>query len=234
MSFFKTFIADFVSLIYPALCLNCEKTLHEDDRIICLTCKDKLPRTHSHLRDIPYLKERFYGRINPSNIYAFLHYKRKGIVQKLFYEFKYKGNKDIAILLGELFGQDIKDESFLKGENIVLVPVPLHPSKEKIRGYNQSEQICEGLANILKTPVDTTSLLRKRAGDSQTRKNRLARWESLQATFEVAENDLKEKHIVLVDDILTTGATLEVCYRELLKTNPKAISVMILAVTPPN
>ena len=117
---------------------------------------------------------------------------------------------------------------------MILVPIPLHPSKEKRRGYNQSEEICKGLSHVLNIPIDTTSLVRKKLGDSQTRKSRLARWESLQATFAVTENDLTGKDVILVDDVLTTGATLEVCYRELLKANPKSISVLVLAITPPN
>lgn len=234
MHFFKLCILDFISLVYPALCLNCEILLEKNSDLICLKCKARLPKTQSHNREIPYIKERFYGRINPSSIYAFLHYKRKGIVQKLFYEFKYKANKDIAIHLGELFGEEIKNESLLKRKNSVLIPIPLHPSKEKVRGYNQSEEISKGLSNKLNIPIDTTSLIREKKGDSQTRKSRLARWESLQKTFVVSGNDLTGKHVLLVDDVLTTGATLEICYRELLKLNPASINILVLAVTPPN
>ncbi len=234
MSIFKTFITDFISLIYPALCLNCNKTLSERDHIICINCSEKLPKTQSHLRTIPYIKERFYGRIHPLEFYAFLHYSRKGIVQKLFYEFKYKGNKDIAVLLGEMFGKDFENDSIINKNNRILVPIPLHPSKEKWRGYNQSEEICKGLAHVLHFPIDTTSLIRKKASDSQTRKSRLARWESLQSTFVVAGDNLTEKDVILVDDVLTTGATLEVCYQELLKAKPNSISVFVLAITPPN
>ncbi len=206
----------------------------ERNRIICLNCTDKLPKTHSHLRTIPYIKERLYGRIYPSKFYAFLHYSRKGIVQNLFYEFKYKGNKDIAVLLGELFGKELENDPFLKNGNMTLVPVPLHPSKEKWRGYNQSEEICKGLSHVLHFPIDTTLLIRNKASDSQTRKGRLARWESLQSTFAVTDDSLTGKDVILVDDVLTTGATLEVCYQELLKAKPKSISIFVLAITPPH
>lgn len=195
---------------------------------------NKLPKTHSHVQEIPYIKERFYGRINPSHIYAFLHYNRKGIVQKLFYAFKYKGIKNVAIFLGELFGEALKDQPFFNSENVILVPIPLHSAKAKKRGYNQSEEICNGLANVLNISIDCLSLIRERAGDSQTRKSRLARWESLQETFLITGEDLAGRDVILVDDVLTTGATLEVCYREIQKTHPKSISVLVLAITPPN
>lgn len=204
------------------------------DQLICLNCKNKLPKTQSHFREIPYIKERFYGRISPVNTFAFLHYKRKGLVQKLFYAFKYKDNKEIAVMLGEHFGDDIKNRLLFNPYDTVLVPVPLHSSKEKIRGYNQSEEICKGLANSLQVPIDTTSLIRERKGDSQTRKSRIARWESLQSTFTLVGNVLAGKHVFLVDDVLTTGATLEVCFYEILKAKPKSISILVLAVTPPN
>ena len=153
--------------------------------------------------------------------------------QSLFYEFKYKGRNDVAILLGKLFGFELQHITFFKNTGCILVPIPLHPSKQSQRGYNQSEEICKGLSESLQLPINTTALIRAETGVSQTRKNRIARWESLQSVFYLNDHSLNNKHVMLVDDVLTTGATFEVCYKEILKCFPKSVSILTLAIAPP-
>ena len=229
----KDYFLSLVSLVYPSVCTSCKVTLTEDT-ILCDSCYNALPKVNSHIYEVPFLAEKFYGRITPKGIYAFLLYNKKGVVQDLIFDLKYKNKPDIGYVLGKEFGNDLKEKILQNKERTVLVPVPLHHRKEKLRGYNQSLLIAQGIADCWKVKVDNELLTRLKFGESQTTKNRLNRWENLSETYRASNKDCSDKHLFLVDDILTTGATLEVCYNELQKTNPLSITLLSLAITTSN
>lgn len=229
----KDYLSGFVSLIYPSVCTSCKAILTEDT-ILCSNCYHRLPKVNSHINQVPFLTEKFYGRISPDGIYAYLLYNKKGIVQDLIFDLKYKNKPDIGYVFGREFGDDLRDKLLKNKENTVLVPVPLHKTKEKLRGYNQSLLIAQGIADSWQVTVDDGLLKRIKFGASQTTKGRLNRWEALSDTYKAAKKDCSDKHLFLVDDILTTGATLEVCYNELQKMRPLSITLLSLAITTSN
>jgi ComF family protein len=175
------------------------------------------------------LTDTFYGRIPVEYAAAWCFFRTGGRVQHLIHQMKYKGQKDLGQFMGKLYGQDLTN-SDLAREVEVIVPVPLHPKKQRKRGYNQSEYIARGLSEALKIPIDTKSLVRTTASDSQTKKNRKMRWENVKEIFVIKDlESLENKHVLLIDDVLTTGATMEACATELLKVRGIRISIAALA-----
>jgi ComF family protein len=161
---------------------------------------------------------------------AFLFFTKDGKVQQMIHQLKYSKKPEIGIYLGKLFGKYLSESPCFQGID-VIIPVPLHPKKNKTRGYNQSEKIAVGLSQTMNIVVDTTSFVRRTETETQTRKNRFSRWENVKEVFAVAdENALKSKHILLVDDVITTGATIEGCIRKLTAMEGVRVSVVSLAI----
>lgn len=224
------YISDFVHLIYPEQCVGCSNTLY-DHGPICAFCEASLPRTHSHYKQLPALSNNVIGRIQPKHIYAYITYSRKGLSQNLLHEIKYKGNKKLGEYLGYKFSLELMERGLFLDQSYMLIPVPLHPKKEKLRGYNQAEEISKGISNAFGFHIETGVLQRIKHTTSQTKKNREERWDNLENVFEAQQfNLIENKNVILVDDILTTGATFESCYNALQKAKPKSISILSLAV----
>lgn len=220
---------DIVNLFFPNVCLACGETLNRQERIICLSCQLKLPETGFHLHEENPVSRVFWGRVNLNAATSFLFFNKGGNVQKLIHSLKYRNRKEVGIYLGELFGRSLIQSPLYEHIDFV-VPVPLHPKKYRKRGFNQSEMIASGIAKSMKTNTDFSNLQRIVNTDSQTRKSRYNRWENVKGVFAIkAPEHFEEKHILLVDDVLTTGATLEACASTLLEINNTKVSVATIA-----
>ncbi len=187
-----------------------------------------LPRTRYHKDPDNPTAQTFWGRTNIQNATSFLHFNKKGTVQHIMHQIKYKDNLELAIFMGTHAGHELKCTPFEEVD--VIIPVPLHKSRLSKRGYNQSERIAMGISEILNIPIDNKSIIRAKSSESQVTKKRYQRWENVEGIFEVVQpQQIINKHILLVDDILTTGATIEACAQEILKVEGTKISIFTLA-----
>lgn len=231
--FIRILIADFTDILFPSLCLGCKQTLGDNERILCTTCRINLPETGQHRE--PYdqnILNKFAGKVPVQFLASYLYFSKGSIVQNLIHSFKYKGQKEAAKELAGWYGQRLKSESNQFQDIDVIVGVPLHKSRFQQRGYNQADWIAQGLAEALDIPMRTDVLMRNDFKESQTRKNRLERWENVKTVFAVINPQaVKNKNVVIADDVLTTGATIEACAIELLNAGCKSVKVLTLAAT---
>jgi len=220
---------DFLHLFFPNICLACEDSLHRGENIICTNCYFNMPLCkYEDKLDNPMAKK-FWGKIKFEGAYAYLNFTRKGRVQSLMHRLKYKGEKDVGILLGELMADQMISRKDYSGFD-AIIPVPLHRKKYVKRGYNQSECIARGLSNVLNTPVDVHLIKRTFHSSTQTKKKRFARWENVEKIFELGNAEAyKGKHLLVVDDITTTGSTMSACAEQILKIPNSKVSVASLA-----
>ncbi len=222
-------LTDFLNLFFPNLCQACGRSLIKSENIICLECLYKLPKTNFHLHENNPISRIFWGRADIQAATSFLFFNKGGHVQKLIHELKYKGNTETGKYLGEQFGRDLYD-SELFGNIDIIIPVPLHKKRLHSRGFNQSEVICNGMSISMKKPINTNCLQRLEHTDTQTKKARYTRWENVVGKFGIVDSaELEGKNLLLVDDVLTTGATLESCAQVLLEIPDVKVSVATLA-----
>lgn len=224
-------LQDLISLFYPRLCVLCDDELLKREQIICVTCAHELPVTnYLSLNENP-VKKVFYGRLLLENATALLLFQKKGSVQKLIHQLKYRGYKEISSYLGKWMGKELSSFSSY-AEIDIVIPVPLHRKKLKTRGFNQVEGFGTEIARALEIPYLDNVLLKKSFTRTQTLKGRLARWGEIQETFVLEHPELVHgKHILLVDDLLTTGATLEACANILQQAGDVKISIATMAIT---
>ena len=221
---------DLLNLIYPNLCLVCGENLLKSEQHLCLNCLHNIPKTNYHLLTDNPVEKRFWGKVPIYRATAFFFFRKGSPFQKLLHSLKYKGNKEIGFILGKYAGLDLLDSLDFASVDLII-PVPLHPKKYKIRGYNQSEWIGMGLSEILKVPQNTTALCRIYENVTQTKKSVFERYENTEGIFELCDKDvLIGKHILLVDDVLTTGSTVEACMRTLIGIENIKVSVFTLGV----
>ena len=227
----RTALADFVSLIFPQVCLACEEPLARGEDHICTGCRAQLPYTDYHKlppSDNP-LARKFWGKLPVRYSLSYLRFLRRGRVQHLLHQLKYQGQQDVGRVLGRWYGAELADFG-LAIEFDLIVPVPLHPRKLAKRGYNQSDSFADGLAQSMNVPWSATVLRRTEHTASQTRKNRTERWQNVAEVFEVAQGaDVLNKRVLIVDDVLTTGATLEACAAALLAAGCSQVSIATIA-----
>mgnify|MGYP003575263273 CR=1 FL=1 len=225
----KRYTEDLINLLFPELCNGCGKLLYHGEKDICTKCLYDLPFTDFHLYEDNLVAKQLWGRLPVNAAMAMLYFKKGTKVQNLIHGLKYAGKTDIGITLGKLLANKLSKSDFYADIDIVI-PVPLHQKKMRVRGYNQSEYIAKGLAEELGISVSATHLLRNKSTESQTKKARYTRYENMQDVFNVKNaDDLKDKHILLVDDVITTGATLEACGNVLLKHGIKKLSIAAIA-----
>ncbi len=216
-------------LLYPNLCINCNKSLVQTERYLCLGCQLTLPETNDHLILENSVEKTMWGRIPFQRAFSFLYFNQKGVTQRLLHELKYKGNEELARYLGELYAQRIKQTAQNHGIDAIIA-IPLHPSKLKKRGYNQSFAFAEGIAIGLGIENLSSVVERTKATDTQTKKSRSERWKNVSSIFFVKNVDaLNKKHILLVDDVITTGATIESCGLEIIKKADCRLSIASIA-----
>lgn len=221
---------DFVGLFYPPLCLACGEHLPSSCRLICLDCQLTLPQTEQHLHADNAFTERFWGRVPLRAGAALYYYGKTGRVQQLIFQLKYHDQPEIGYLLGQWYGEMLRESPHFRDLDAV-VPVPLHPRKEQQRGYNQSERFAAGLSESLRLPMWPQLLRRRQHADSQTKKGRLDRLTNTMEAFVLHQADRAAgQHLLLVDDVLTTGATLEACALELLRAADASVSMATIAI----
>jgi len=227
----KDFLLDAASLVYPRICVGCSRNLFKHEQYICNKCYVTLPKTNYHLMRENPVQKTFYGRADIALASSFLFFQKKGSVQKMLHALKYKGKPDVATLLGKWYAQDLqKQNMFLQYDYII--PVPLHKKREQKRGYNQSLFFANGLSEVLHIPVLNNALVKTKFTETQTYKSREERVENTFSSFNVRQPELiNNKHVLLVDDVITTGATTEACILQLQKTAGVVVSVASIAYT---
>jgi len=225
-SFFNI-IYDLFSLVFPQVCPACGNNLYIQENSICTKCLYELPRTNFHLNKDNEVARLFWGRVKLEAATSYYFYYKGSKFQNIIHQFKYKGQKHIGFYLGRLFGADLKNTIFSEIE--IIHPVPLHYKKLKRRGFNQSEYIALGISESLNKPVITDAVYRAADIETQTIKGRYERWENIEGVFKIRNfNKLENKHILIVDDVVTTGSTLEACASEILKLNNTKVSIATL------
>ena len=226
-----TYLSDFISLLFPNLCLACSTSLLPQEKILCTACYFKLPKTKFHAQEDNDVIQMFWGRVKLEGATALLFYSKGGTVQKMLHDFKYRGNRGLGIFLGQELGSELKKlQPYCLAD--MIIPVPLHPRKKRKRGFNQAEIFADGISEVMKIPVITNILKRRSYSKTQTRKSRFLRWKNVEQIFIVKDTKaLENKHILLVDDVITTGATLESCCIQLSKAENIQISILSAAFT---
>jgi ComF family protein len=221
---------DLLDLFYPNLCLICNESLLRGEEMMCLHCLHGIPKTNYHLQPDNTVEKRFWGKVPLYRGTSFFFFQKGSPFQKLLHELKYKGNKEIGEIVAKYAAADLLNVPDFCSVD-VIVPVPLHPRKYARRGYNQSEWIAKGLAAVLNKPIDTRHLRRIRESATQTKKSVFDRYKNTQGIFQLTDTEVfGGKHVLLVDDVLTTGSTLEACMEVLLVTENIKISIFTLAV----
>ena len=226
----KNPFVDLMNLLYPRICLVCGNALNGHEKQLCVSCVHGIPRTNYHLLQDNPVEKKFWGKVTIFRGTSFFYFQKGSPYQKVLHALKYKGNQEVGELLGKLAGVDLVETVDFNSVD-VIVPVPLHPQKLKSRGYNQSEMICNGLAVILQKPVSTSNLVRLKENTTQTKKSVYERYENTDGIFGLVDKyTFQDLHVLLVDDVLTTGSTLEACISVLEEVPNIKVSVVTLAV----
>lgn len=217
-----------LQIFYPSLCLACGQKLFAHESYLCVHCMFDLPRTRFHTDDANKVAQIFWGRVPVEHATSWLFFRKGSRYQKLIHQLKYKGMKEIGFAMGQWMGYDLLDSGFCEVD--LIIPVPLHPRKLQQRGYNQSELIAAGLSDVLKKPLVSDCLVRNKFTETQTRKSRFRRWQNVEGIFGLVNSGfVSGKHILLVDDVVTTGATLEAAATALLNGGAGMVSIATLA-----
>lgn len=216
-------------LLFPRLCVVCGDKLIEQEQWICLHCLHHIPRTNFHLEPENRVAQLFYGRVKLEQATSFFYFSKGSPYQALLHNLKYKGMKELGQEIGKQFAIDLLQSPAFSSVDVIC-PVPLHPLKEKKRGYNQSWWIASGIAAQMQKELSSENLKRVTATETQTRKNRFERWQNVEGIFELTRpEEFSGKHILLVDDVVTTGSTLEACAHAILSKTNARVSIATLA-----
>ena len=203
-------LESFLSLLYPRVCIHCKRSLVRGEENLCSKCLENLP-VNEHLGNFHELRHAIFSSYMFRNLFYFLKFYKSGITQSLLHQIKYEGNTELATHLGVWYGNQLEKEGFHHNFDLII-PVPLHKKKLKLRGYNQSDFIAMGLTQILSADMDIDFLKREINNTTQTRKSRLERMQNVKGVFKLKHTKHSfSSRILLVDDVLTTGATLESC-----------------------
>ena len=223
--------SDFIELFFPGICVTCGNRLINKEDFVCMDCWLDLPVTYFGSDDNNKVAQLFWGRVNITHATSYFAYKKGSRYRQLIYAIKYRGMKELGFETGKRFGAELSEIADF-GAVDLIVPVPLHPRKQKKRGYNQSEWIARGIAGAMNLPVVTNNLIRKVHASTQTNKSRFERWKNVETIFGVENPEaFTGKHVLLIDDVVTTGATLEACAMQLLKIDNVSVSIATLAFT---
>ncbi len=224
-----SYLEDFISLIFPHLCLACGDSLRKGEETICLSCQYFLPKTGFHLDAENPIQKIFWGRVKVTHASAYYYFRKGSKVQHLIHQLKYNGRQEVGVKIGNWYGKELSRVNAYRSIDLIL-PVPLHPRKEKLRGYNQSDCIATGLSSGMDIPWSREVLERSTFSETQTKKSRMDRWQNVGEIFRIAQaEDIRNKHVLLVDDVLTTGSTLEACAQVLLDAGCPKVSIVTLA-----
>lgn len=232
MQSLKNIFNDTLHLFYPHICTGCGSDLLDEHNILCLHCISNLPHTNFEQQTNNPIEKIFWGRIALIAAHSEFYFSKESLIQQLIHQLKYKGNIAIGFYLGELMGKNLLNSG--RFDNIdALIPLPLYPDKERKRGYNQAAIICDGMSAVMNVPVIKNNVVRQRYTDTQTKKHRIERWQNVAGSFVVKdERKLSGKNLLLVDDVVTTGATLEACGSVIAAINSVKLSIATLAHSP--
>lgn len=213
----KKIINNLLHFFFPNLCIVCNSRLNLSEQHICLSCIESLPRTNYHNQEENRLEHYLGGKFVFQRAAAFCYFYKSGGLQKIIHELKYKNNPELAVYMGKLYGNALKDSDFVKDVDY-LIPIPLHPKRQKQRGYNQAEEICKGISEVTGIPICTSAIVRTVNNPSQTSHSKTERLKNVEGIFANTNNpNLKDKKVILVDDVITTGSTIEAiakCFSE--------------------
>ena len=230
-TFIRSALSNFVYLFYPTLCAGCQTMLYGEEKGLCSTCRMQLPHLTTPEEQTSLLNK-FGGRTLVNYIHAYAYFTKKGVVQRLIHQMKYRGKRDLGYQLGKWCGQELAAQQGQPMQADLLIPVPIHRVRRLQRGYNQSEWISDGLSESMGIASQSDVLERTKFVSSQTRKNRAERWDNVASVFRVARPDaVLGRHVIVVDDVLTTGATLESCVAELRRAGAKTVGIITIAAT---
>ena len=225
----KKHLKDFISLIFPNTCLNCNMSLVEGEEILCLRCFSDLPLTNYHLVKPNPVLEYYSTNLKVSDAFSFLKFESKGIAQKLLHQLKYKGYTDVGIKLGEWFAKHLNEE-MAKAKVDFIVPNPLHRDKKRKRGFNQTEFIAIGMSHVLVIPVRSDMLIRTRNVSTQTKKEKVDRWKNMESLYKIIDPEkCRGKRILLIDDVITTGATIGAAAEVIAQSEVESIIIGCIA-----
>ena len=221
-------IKNLIKLLFPEICNGCNTLLLTNENILCSKCRHDLPFTNHHLVKDNETFKKFYGRLPVSHASSIVYFHKKGIVQQLIHNLKYKGSQEVGALFGTLYCSQLKEiHSFEKFD--VVIPVPLHKKRQSERGYNQVTQFAMTLAEGLSIPFNDTLLIRKLYSKTQTKKKLLVRTEINNSLFDIKFSEKDHgKHFLLVDDVITSGTTLEACGKSLLEIPDARVSIVTI------
>lgn len=222
--------SSFLALLFPRCCLVCGRPLAKGEECICTMCNINLPRTNYHLREDNPVEQLFWGKIPLERATSFFFYRKGSDFRQILHQLKYGGQKELGVIMGRYMASEFLPSGFFKGIDLII-PVPLHKKKQQLRGYNQSEWIARGIVAVTGIPMNTESIIRKKNTETQTRKSTFERWENVDGIFELHSFEcFQGKHVLIVDDVLTTGATTVACASALMKVQGIRISILTLAV----
>ncbi len=223
------YLNDFATLFFPQTCAGCDAPLVNGEKLICTSCWYHLPDTHAHADDQNCGARLLWGRVHVEAIASYWYFREASRVKRIIHHLKYRNCPEIGTVIGLRYGMVLAGtKPFNEAE--IIVPVPLHPKKLRTRGYNQSAFFANGLARAMQLPVAEDGIARRRATESQTHKNRYERYENMLETFEANNiGAIAGRHVLLVDDVLTTGATLEACASTLLENGAAKVSAVTIA-----
>jgi len=226
----RNIINGLIQLAYPQICSGCGAVLMRQEKYFCLQCVHNMPFTAISSVYNNEIMRRLSARVPLSWGYGLMYFQKKSITQRTLHDIKYNNHKDLAVYMGGMLAKHMEGKINLDN-NYIIIPVPLHVRKERLRGYNQSAFLGKGMSEQLGIPCCNNILLRKNFRDSQTHKHRSERWEQIQKDFFIRDNkEVYNKNVILVDDIFTTGATAEVCSNTLLNAQVKSVAVVTLAI----
>jgi ComF family protein len=220
-----------INLFFPEVCAGCGGFLLTGEHVICTNCRHELPMTNHHLLPENEAFQKFYGKLPVEFVATLFYFHKKGIVQEMIHKLKYKGQQQIGTVIGHWYAEDLKKIAILRQVD-AIIPVPLHKKRLRQRGYNQVTAFGKALSESLEIPFDDSLLVRNVYSKSQTKKNRSGRSKNSQSVFGIAGDVSHEnKHYLLIDDVLTTGATLEACGNALLELKGIKLSIICIAMT---
>ncbi len=229
MNFLSQISHDIFNLVYPNICQACGDELVGNENMICITCWQTMPRTNFHLQQTNPVKEKLLERVPISNAISMYYFNKDTRIQNCLHAIKYGEKKEIGIELGKRYGNELTSSEWMN-EIDVLIPIPLSKQKLKSRGYNQSEVIALGLNSELNIPLDIQSIIRRKNTQSQTTMTIAERLENVKDAFEIKNpSHIEGKHVLLIDDVFTTGATLSSCANEIFKVPNTKVSILTLA-----
>jgi ComF family protein len=227
---FKKYLSGIAALVFPEICRGCGEWPGVGRTALCRSCESKMPRTWFEKVPGNPTEQIFWGRAKIEFASSLYFYRKGELLQQIIHQLKYKSDKKAGVYLGRLAGRFLVKEA-LAGEIDCIVPVPLHPKKQRLRGYNQSEIIARGIGEITRLPVNTESVIRTVHSASQTRRGRYERWQNVEGIFKVLHPHLfQNKHVLVLDDVITTGATIEALCTAFAQVTDVRISVLTIGI----